>query len=95
MYSEFCKFKLSLDKMASHLETELGKLRSIIIKIGGLAENQEAVKAVLSEPVLESKRKKTENKIDKLDVKIDDTRVFCFATTCCFGFTIYHLCNAN
>jgi phosphate transport system protein len=37
--------------MASHLETELGKLRSIIIKIGGLAENQaEAVKAVLSEP---------------------------------------------
>jgi phosphate transport system protein len=33
--------------MASHLETELGKLRSIIIK-GGLAENQvaEAVKAV-------------------------------------------------
>jgi phosphate transport system protein len=61
--------------MASHLETELGKLRSIIIKIGGLAENQvaEAVKAVLSEPVLESKEvKKTENKIDKLDVKIDD-----------------------
>jgi phosphate transport system protein len=61
--------------MASHLETELGKLRGIIIKIGGLAENQvaEAVKAVLSEPVLESKEvKKTENKIDKLDVKIDD-----------------------
>jgi phosphate transport system protein len=59
--------------MASHLETE--KFRSIIIKIGGLAENQvaEAVKAVLSEPVLESKEvKKTENKIDKLDVKIDD-----------------------
>jgi phosphate transport system protein len=54
---------------------------SIIIKIGGLAENQvaEAVKAVLSEPVLESKEvKKTENKIDKLDVKIDDIcqRVF-------------------
>jgi len=61
--------------MASHLETELGKLRSIIIKIGGLAESQvaEAVKSVLSEPVLESKEvKKTENKIDKLDVKIDD-----------------------
>jgi phosphate transport system protein len=61
--------------MASHLETELGKLRGIIIKIGGLAESQvaEAVKAVLSEPVLESKEvKKTENKIDKLDVKIDD-----------------------
>jgi phosphate transport system protein len=51
------------------------EFRSIIIKIGGLAENQvaEAVKAVLSEPVLESKEvKKTENKIDKLDVKIDD-----------------------
>jgi len=61
--------------MASHLETELGKLRGIIIKIGSLAESQvaEAVKAVLSEPVLESKEvKKTENKIDKLDVKIDD-----------------------
>lgn len=61
--------------MASHLETELGKLRGIIIKIGGLAESQvaEAVKAVLSEPVAESKEvKKTENKIDKLDVKIDD-----------------------
>jgi phosphate transport system protein len=44
--------------MASHLETELGKLRGIIIKKGGLAENQvaEAVKAVLSEPVLESKK---------------------------------------
>jgi phosphate transport system protein len=47
----------SLDKMASHLETELGKLRGIIIKIGGLAENQVAeAKAVLSEPVLESKK---------------------------------------
>jgi phosphate transport system protein len=46
----------------------------IIIKIGGLAENQvaEAVKAVLSEPVLSKEVKKTENKIDKLDVKIDD-----------------------
>jgi phosphate transport system protein len=44
--------------MASHLETELGKLRSIIIKIGGLAENQvaEAVKAVLSEPVLKARK---------------------------------------
>lgn len=61
--------------MASHLETELGKLRGIIIKIGGLAESQvaEAVKSVLSEPVLEGKEvKKTENRIDKLDVKIDD-----------------------
>jgi phosphate transport system protein len=43
--------------MASHLETELGKLRSIIIKIGGLAENQVAeVKAVLSEPVLKARK---------------------------------------
>src|SRR3970040_373643 len=61
--------------MASHLETELGKLRGIIIKIGDLAESQvaEAVKSVLSEPVSEGKEvKKTENKIDKLDVKIDD-----------------------
>jgi phosphate transport system protein len=61
--------------MASHLETELGKLRGIIIKIGNLAESQvaEAVKAVLSEPVSEGKEvKKTESKIDKLDVKIDD-----------------------
>lgn len=61
--------------MASHLETELGKLRGIIIKIGGLAESQvaEAVKSVLSEPVSEGKEvKRTENKIDKLDVKIDD-----------------------
>lgn len=61
--------------MASHLETELGKLRGIILKIGSLAESQvaEAVKAVLSEPVAESKEvKKTEHKIDKLDVKIDD-----------------------
>jgi phosphate transport system protein len=61
--------------MASHLETELGKLRGIIIKIGKLAENQvtEAVKALLSEPISEGKEvKKTEDKIDKLDGKIDD-----------------------
>jgi phosphate transport system protein len=82
--------------MASHLETELGKLRSIIIKIGGLAENQ-AVRQCFSEPVLESKEvKKTENKIDKLDVKIDD---ICQSVLLCnnllLRFTIYHLCNAN
>jgi phosphate transport system protein len=61
--------------MASHLEIELDKLRSIIIKIGSLADNQvsEAVKALLSEPGSETKEvKKTESKIDKLDVKIDD-----------------------
>ncbi|GIZ09955.1 phosphate signaling complex protein PhoU [Flavobacterium sp. UMI-01] len=61
--------------MASYLETELGKLRNIIIKIGALAESQiaEAVKSILSEPFAEVKEvKKVENKIDKLDVKIDD-----------------------
>jgi hypothetical protein len=52
---------------------------------------------VLSEPVLESKEvKKTENKIDKLDVKIDD---ICQSVLLCnnllLRFTIYHLCNAN
>ncbi len=61
--------------MASHLETELGKLKNIIIKIGSLAESQvsEAVKSLLSEPGSENKElKKTESKIDKLDLKIDD-----------------------
>ena len=61
--------------MALHLETELGKLKSIIIKIGSLAESQvsEAVKSLLYETKSESKEvKKTESKIDKLDVKIDD-----------------------
>lgn len=61
--------------MASNLEIELGKLREIIIKIGNLAESQvsEAVKSILSEPFSEVKEvKKTENKIDKLDDKIDD-----------------------
>ncbi|MDI5948742.1 phosphate signaling complex protein PhoU [Flavobacterium sp. LB2P84] len=61
--------------MGSHIETELGKLKGIILKIGNLAESQvaEAVKALLSEPVMEGKEvKKTENRIDKLDVKIDE-----------------------
>jgi len=61
--------------MASQLELELGKLKNAIIKISNLAENQvlEAMKALLSEPVAEGKEmKKTENKIDKLDVKIDE-----------------------
>lgn len=61
--------------MASHLETELGKLKNIIIKIGTLAESQvhEAIKSLLSEPTSETKElKKTESKIDKLDLKIDD-----------------------
>ena len=54
-----------LKKMALHIETELGKLKNIIIKIGDLAENQvaEAVKVLLSEPVTEGKEvKKTEDK---------------------------------
>ncbi|RTY91353.1 phosphate signaling complex protein PhoU [Flavobacterium sp. GT3R68] len=61
--------------MASQLETELEKLKGAIIKISNLAEIQvfEAMKALLSEPVTEKKEvKKTENKIDKLDVKIED-----------------------
>lgn len=68
--------------MASYLELELDKLRSIIIKIGSLAENQvtEAVKALLSEPGSETKEvKKTETKIDKLDVKIEDVCLSVFA----------------
>ena len=61
--------------MASLIETELAKLKSAIIEINNLAENQvfEAMKALLSEPTSEGKElKKTENKIDKLDVKIED-----------------------
>ncbi|MFV5694512.1 phosphate signaling complex protein PhoU [Flavobacterium sp. LB3P122] len=61
--------------MASHFEIELEKLRNVIQKIGVLAEGQvgESVNALLSEPFSEGKEvKKTENKIDKLDVKIDE-----------------------
>nr|WP_314896199.1 phosphate signaling complex protein PhoU [uncultured Flavobacterium sp.] len=61
--------------MASHFEIELEKLKNVIQKIGVLAEGQvgESVNALLSEPVAEGKEvKKTENKIDKLDVKIDE-----------------------
>ena len=61
--------------MASLLETELAKLKNVIIKIGILSENQivEAMKTLLSDPNATIKKlKKTENKIDKLDVKIDD-----------------------
>ncbi|MEO8516338.1 MAG: phosphate signaling complex protein PhoU [Flavobacterium sp.] len=61
--------------MASQLESELKKLKNAIIKISNLAENQviEAMKALLSEPAAQGKEvKKTENKIDKLDVKIDE-----------------------
>jgi phosphate transport system protein len=61
--------------MASQLDTELGKLKGAIIKIGGLAETQvfEAMKALISGPSAETSGvKKNENKIDKLDVKIDE-----------------------
>jgi phosphate transport system protein len=61
--------------MASQLDTELGKLKGAIVKIGGLAEIQvlEAMKALISGPSAETSGvKKNENKIDKLDVKIDE-----------------------
>ncbi|HSD07212.1 phosphate signaling complex protein PhoU [Flavobacterium sp.] len=62
--------------MRTHFEIELDKLKGVIEKIGSLAEGQviEAVKILLQEPeALEPKIiKKTENKIDKLDVKIDE-----------------------
>ena len=58
----------------THFEIELTKLRDIITKIGVLAETQvgEAVKAILSEPIEGKEVKKTEHKIDKLDVKIEE-----------------------
>lgn len=58
----------------THFEIELEKLKDIITKIGVLAEAQvaEAVKAILSEPVAGKEVKKTEHKIDKLDVKIEE-----------------------
>lgn len=60
--------------MATYFEIELEKLKNIIIKIGNLAEIQvsESVKALLSEPIEGKEVKKTENKIDKLDIKIDE-----------------------
>lgn len=61
--------------MASLLEIELAKLKTAIIKIGILSENQivEAMKSLLSDPEAKDKKvKKTEHKIDKLDVKIDE-----------------------
>ncbi len=62
--------------MASHFEIELEKLNSVIQKIGLLAASQvnEATKALLHEEseVQKKEIKKTENKIDKLDIKIDE-----------------------
>lgn len=68
--------------MASLLEIELEKLKIAIAKIGNLAENQvfEAMKTLLSDPNAEIKgTKKTEHKIDKLDVKIDEICLNAFA----------------
>ncbi|MBF2707021.1 phosphate signaling complex protein PhoU [Flavobacterium soyangense] len=58
----------------THFEIELERLKNEIIKIGNLAETQvvESVKALLSEPIEGKEVKKTESKIDKLDVKIDE-----------------------
>ena len=59
----------------THFEIELEKLKTVIEKIGILAQNQvgESVKALLSETAAEGKEvKKTEHKIDKLDIKIDE-----------------------
>lgn len=58
----------------THFEIELEKLKNVIVKIGSLAESQvsESVKALLSEPIEGKEVKKIENKIDKLDVKIDE-----------------------
>jgi phosphate transport system protein len=62
--------------MKTHFEIELDKLKAVIEKIGKLAEGQvsEAIKILLQEPeTIEPKIiKKTEQKIDKLDVKIDE-----------------------
>jgi len=59
----------------THFEIELEKLKNVIEKIGTLAQGQvgESVKALLAEPLSEGKEvKKTEHKIDKLDIKIDE-----------------------
>ncbi len=61
--------------MASYFEMELDKLKKAMTKISTLAENQvvEAMKVLLLESDTEGKViKKNEEKIDKLDVKIDE-----------------------
>jgi phosphate transport system protein len=62
--------------MATHFEIELDNLKNIIKKIGTLAEGQvtEAVKILLQEPEAAETKviKRTEHKIDKLDIKIDE-----------------------
>jgi phosphate transport system protein len=58
----------------THFEMELERLKKEITKISNLAVSQvsESVKALLSEPIEGKEVKKIENKIDKLDVKIDE-----------------------
>lgn len=61
--------------MASNFQIELDKLKSVIVKIASLAEIQvrEAVSTLVSESKVQGRElRKTENKIDKLDVKIDE-----------------------
>jgi len=61
--------------MTSNLQIELEKLRNAIIKMFNLAESQvfEAVGIVLDEPISKKKEiRKNENKIDKLDLKIEE-----------------------
>lgn len=61
--------------MASQLQIELTKLKNAITQINTLAEKQvfQAMKVLVYEPSLEEVDvKKTEHKIDKLDVKIED-----------------------
>src|SRR6478735_5211787 len=60
--------------MALYLESEIKKLRNVIREISKLAESQvfEAMKFLLSEDGTDKKEiKKAEDKIDKLDMKID------------------------
>ena len=66
----------------SNYELELDKLKREIIKIGNLVEEQvfEAMNALLSEAISEIKEiKKKEDKIDKLELKIDDVCQTIFA----------------
>jgi phosphate transport system protein len=61
--------------MTSNLQIELEKLRNAIIKMFNLAESQvfEAVGIVLDEPISKKKEiRKNEDKIDKLDLKIEE-----------------------
>ncbi len=67
--------------MTAHFEIELEKLNTIIVRIAELAESQvnDAVQTIVSEHKAETKViKRTEDKIDRLDIKIDEVcqRIF-------------------